>query len=460
MFGRKSLIDSLFPLLFLDAPDSGSGGGLGDVADVPLGHAGDVSILEQGGDDDDADDDADADEGDDDGDVGDDGEGDEDEPEVFDDADKKGKGDEDEDEEEQEDKGDDKEDKEIFEGRPTLTDIKKVYPKIFKQFPELRDVLFREQEFGKHFGTVEEAQEASVYAQSFRQIEASLLAGDSSPIIEQLRENDPDALVRVADNFLPTLLAKGGENLYLRATVPIIEQFLWTVHEHGKTSGNANLVNAARHAANYIFGKPEIPDPNRRKGEQGPHPAERKLEDERKAWAETRFKEASSEVSAAIDTELDADIGKGLDPDKKLTQRQRSRLIQDIKDEIDATLRKDQAFGRQMKALWAKAADASYPKDQRASIKSAFLARAKALVPSVRSRLRAEWFGEKAPVNNDKSKNAGDKKQQDAPKKRTLPDAGRSGSGGPKRPPSPKEVDYSKTTDEDLIAGRFTRKRA
>jgi hypothetical protein len=263
----------------------------------------------------------------------------------------------------------------------------------------------------------------------------------------------------VADNFLPTLLQKGGESLYLRATVPVIEQFLWTMTENGKATGNVNMVNAARHAANFIFGKPDVPDPNRRKGQEGPHPAEQKLEAERKTWEETRFKEASSEVSTAIDSELDAEILKGLDPEKKLSPRQRASLLGEIKKEIDTTLSKDQAFGRQMKALWSKAAGASYPKDQRASIKSAFLARAKALVPAVRTRLRSEWLGEKAPVNDDKGNNSGNKNKEQV-RKRSLPDAGRSGKTGPVRPPSPKDVDYTKTSDEDLIAGRFVRKRA
>lgn len=456
MNGR--IIGHLFPLLFLDAPgDGGGGGGIGDVADIPHGHSGDMRILEQGADDEGGDDDgADDDAGD-----GADGE---DRVETF--GEEEGEGDDDEGDKEGEEDGEEDPDKEgkegededvkVFEGRPTLTDIKTKYPKIFKEFPELREVLFRESEFTKEFGTVEEAQEASTKARSFNVIEASLLGGDPTPIITQLGENAPEALAQVVDNFLPTLL-KQSQELYLRATVPIAEQFLWTLHEHGKRTGDVNLVRSAQHAANYLFGKPEIPDPNRRRGPEGPHPAEKKLEEERNQWAQQRFQEASQEISGEIDGELDSEILKGLDPQRQMNDWQRKKLVEDIKNEIDEMLGKDPAFSRQMKALWSKAGAAGYPKDQRASIKSAFLARAKALVPAVRTRLRAAALGEKAANSGGKT-DKGNKNNQ-PPKKRTIPTTGQPGGQRATRPPSPKEIDYSKTSDEDLIAGRFTRKR-
>ena len=448
---NRTLIGWLFPLLLLDAPDSGSGGGPGDVSDIPFGQSGDVKILEGA-----PEEEEDSDEGAEDGEDGEEEEG-EDGPEEFDtiNEEEDDKGEDKEGKEEKEDEEEEGEDK-PFEGRPTLTDIKTKYPKIFKEFPELREVLFREQKFSENFGSVEEAQEAAVKAQSFNTIEAALLAGDVNPIIQQLGANAPNSLAQVVDNFLPTVM-KASQDLYLRATIPVIEQFLFTAYEHGKSTNDANLMRSAQHAANFIFGKPEIPDPSRRTGNKGPHPAEQKLEEERRTWAETRFREASSEVSAEIDTELESEILKGLDPGKKLSERQRSRLIQDIKDEIDKNLGKDEAFKRQMKGLWTKAGAANYPKDQRASIKSAFLARAKALVPSVRTRLRAEWFGEKLP--NSGEKNPDKNKGQQLTRKRVIPDSGRVASGKGTRPPSSKEVDYSKTSDLDLIEGRFSRKR-
>ncbi len=437
------------------SPDDAPGAG------VPHGVAGDVSIMgegeETGGD---APDDTEGAEGEEEAPAG--------KPRVesFNEDEEEASGEEkpeEEAEEEEEPKEGERTDEEVFQGRPTLTDVKAKYPKIFKEFPDLREVLFREGEFSKRFGTVEEADDAAVKAGSFSTIEAALLGGDSSPIIEQLGANAPEALASVVDNFLPTVL-KHSQDLYLRATMPVIEQFLHTAYTHGKNVGDANLMRSAQHAANFIFGKPEIPDPARRNQPRGPHPAEQKLEQERKQWADTRFRETSSEISQGIDQELEADILKGLDPDKKLSQRQRSSLIKEIKDEIDATLGKDEAFKRQMRSLWQRAETAGYPRDQRASIKSAFLARAKALVPSVRTKLRGEWFGQaekgRPAVGKPAVREEAPQGKPELGKKRFVAEAGRPAAGsGPKRPPNPKDVDYSRTSDLDLIEGRFTRRR-
>lgn len=446
-----SFIDQVFRLYF----DDDQGTGIGDVSDIAHGHSGDVAILERGADKDETGDDDGTDDGDDDASTGDKPDA-KPEPETFDDTDPNADPDP-EDEEEEEEEGTDKDDKdEPFEGRPTLSEVKKAYPDIFKKFPDLREVIAREYKLTEAVGTVEEAQEMALKASNFDVIETNLLSGDPSLIFKQLGENAPEALTKVVDNLLPKLMAH-SQDLYLRATIPVIEQFLYTAFEHGKATNDPNLMRSAQHAAKFIFGKADIPDPNRRRGNEGPHPAEKKLEEERNSWKETRFRETSSEISSSIDTDLESEIIKGLDPDKKLSDRQRSSLIAEIKNEIDATLGKDEAFKRQMKALWKKAADADFPREQRSQIKSAFLARAKTLVPSVRTRLRAEWFGEKPPKSGGKATDKN--KDQTPPKKRQITDSGRAPSGTHRRPPTPSDVDYSRTSDEDLIAGRFTRKK-
>lgn len=468
MNGRiRSFIDDVFRLYF---DGEGGGGSIGDVSAIPHGLDGDVELMGEGDDDGDAgshDDDSGDGEPDDSGETpGDSGkkkdkkketlEGEGDGQEQFqDEAEQDETGDEEPDEEEGKE-GKEGED-EVYEGRPRLGDLKKAFPEIYKKFPELRDVIAREYKFSQEFGTIEEAQEASAKAKNFDFIEAGLLDGDPGEVFKQLGENSPDSLKKLADTVLPRLLEQ-SQDLYMRATVPVIEQFLWTLKEQGRSAKDPNLFNSAMHAAKWFFGKAEIPDPQRRMGNNEPHPAEKKLQEQQKTWAETRFRETSTEVSGAIDAELNGEITKGLSLPQGTTDKQKAAFMSALKDEIDATLGKDEAFKRQMKALWKKAADADYPRNQRSEIKSAFLARAKALVPGIRTRLREEWFGKASP-NNGKGKIV-DKDKQTPPKKRAIPDSGRAPqNNGPKRPPSAKQVDWTRTTDEDLINGRFTPKR-
>lgn len=470
-----SFVAQVFQLFF---DGEGGGGDIGDVSDVAHGLSGDMEIMDRAGGDDDGnagdDDDAAGDEAPDDKDESSDKKKDKKKPDDADEEEEEeeegqekfgeeDEQDEDADEDEQDDDKEDKDDKEEdqpHEGRPRLSDLKKQYPDIYKKFPELRDVITREYKFSQEFGTVEEAQEAAAKAKNFDFIEAGLLNGDPGEVFNQLAENSPESLKKLADNVLPQLL-KQSQDLYMRATVPVIEQFLWTLREHGREHKDTNLYNSALHAAKWFFGKADIPDPSRRGNNSNePHPAEKKLQEERQAWAQTRFAETSQEINGLIDTELDMEIAKGLALPQGTTPKQKAAFIKEIKDQIDSTLGGDEAFKRQMKALWKKAADADYPRDQRGQIKSAFLARAKALVPGIRTRLREEWFG-KAPAKGNVGGKAGDKNKQDQlPKKRVIPDSGRPPqNNGPRRPPAPNKVDYSRTSDMDLIEGRFTPRR-
>src|SRR5215471_9558495 len=46
--------------------------------------------------------------------------------------------------------------------RPTMQELREAFPDLFKKFPSMRDVFYREQEFTQIFPTIEDAKEASV----------------------------------------------------------------------------------------------------------------------------------------------------------------------------------------------------------------------------------------------------------------------------------------------------------
>ncbi|MGA2957600.1 MAG: hypothetical protein ABSF48_17985, partial [Thermodesulfobacteriota bacterium] len=52
------------------------------------------------------------------------------------------------------------EDKKFPHERYSLSEIKEKYPEIFKEFPGLRDSIFREIEYTKTFPTIEDAKDA------------------------------------------------------------------------------------------------------------------------------------------------------------------------------------------------------------------------------------------------------------------------------------------------------------
>jgi hypothetical protein len=343
------------------------------------------------------------------------------------------------------------EEREIREsGRPTFKDIKAKYPTIFKDFPKLRELIFREYQFSKSLGEPEEAQDLMGKAKDYDIVESSLVAGDPAVVINSLAKNNPEALDKVADNWLPTL-RKHSSDLYVRVVTPVIQEALHFAFENGKNNGNKNLMFGAQHISNLLFGDAEIKPPAAPKKEE-PHPAEVKLREEQERWSQTRFQETREEVNRAIDSRLDSVIRRGLNTDGKLSDYELEHVVQDTMTALMDALGKDEAHKASMRAHWKRASQNGFAKEARAKLSEAFIARAIALVPGVRARIRAKALGEKGKPDSR------DNKPEQQLRKRVIPNTGRSGINQP-RTLRPSEVDYSKTSDMDILMDRETRRK-
>jgi hypothetical protein len=439
---------------YLSPADAGSGGGGDDDALSP--DAQDLADLEDAPDsgDDDGEGDQEGEEGDPDGEdpEAEDPDGAEGDPEDAED-----KNDEEE-EGEGADKGrkkgkDDDEPEVDAIGRPTVKALRAKYPDIFKDFPYLKRSFFELPKYAEIFSTPDEANIAANKANDFDALEATLVAkGDPKLLLETLNTNNPKALAKVVENFGPKLRSLDPE-LYTKLTEPIIEELLFIVAKHGEKTGNKNLQLAARHVANYVFQNGGEITPPRNRGEREPSEEETQLQNERAEFDNTRFQSALQEVATSAATALDRVIDRKLDG---LTPFEKKALIRDVNEQVNATLRADKAFQRQMAGLWAQAKRAGYSNDSKKRAENTWLARAKEVAPGIRNKLQQEALSaRKGSGEGNRNRNEGGK--------RTFP--GQGGGGGRSnggRVLDPHKIDYSKTSDADILSGderRVTLKR-
>lgn len=388
--------------------------------------------------DDDVDDDDGVDDKDDDGDEDDtDDESDDKEDEEGDDE-----GDKDEDKEDEGDK-DEKKGKILVEGRPTYQELKKADPDIFKKVPGLKDIFFREQKFSETFASVEEAQAAAVKAENYDIVEATLVNGDPSLILAEIGKNSPESLPVLVDNFLPTL-QKLSKDLYVRATMPVLEDLIRLAYNDGKRTNNKNLMHAAGHLAMHVFGEPRIPEPRNTRTE--PHPAEVQLRTERERHFNERYSSFNTEVTTEAYTRMERFAEKGInDPEGKLSGFTKKAIVKEALAELDRRLGEDQQLSQTLRQLWKRATVGGFTKEHKEAILNAHLSRAKQLLPGIRNRMVAEALGEK--VSDGKKVKT---------KKRDLPDGGRAGGLRPGQKMDPKKIDWRKTSDSDILNDRVT----
>ena len=421
----------LFPLY---SPEDSGGSGTSDVQNIDVPAPGEADIEELGGDDDEEEDKED-----------DDGKEKDEEQEGQD----KGSDDEEERIEEGDEKEDEKpkveakEDKEedIPENKiPSIKAIRKEYPEFFKKFPHVRAAIAEHQQFRGVFDSVEDAREASQHQQNFMDVSAALFRGDFGNLLDEMEKSEKESVPRLVKKILPTLLEK-NRDLYMDATEPAIKLFIKAAHDRGNSEGNKNLANAALHLAQFLTGKAEIPQ-----AEMRPDPRDEEFNKKISDFENAKLQDATGQVDSAIGTQLASLVEKAIDPNNVMKELTKKALVRQVISDIVEETSKDEAHHSRMQRLWGNAKRSSYASGHLSRIITASLERAKQVLPTYARKVRDE-HGIKT--------NNGEK-----PKPLVARPVGGSQSS-PKtiRETNPRKIDWTKTSDEDVLSGKAVLKR-
>jgi len=337
--------------------------------------------------------------------------------------------------------------------RPTMQELREAFPDLFKKFPSMRDVFYREQEFTQIFPTIEDAKEASVNAQAYNNLSDKVLSGDSEDLLNAVKNTDEAAFKKLATSILPTIY-KLSPDLHWQATVPLLQNLVRGFYVEGKRKGNDNIANAAEYLSDFIFNDISIA-----RGEKSLIPERKEESEEAKKLAKDRsdfetqrYNTFFGDVRVGIDRDVKNMINERgkVDPDKVFSEFIRDTIINKVQAEVDKQLAADKAHMKYMSSLWEKAKREGYSEEWKSRISSAYLARAKSLIPSIRAKLISEAMGTSSKL----SERAKEIAEKNGSRKE-------SGTGGrPKSehngPVDARRVDWSRTSDMDLLNGNVT----
>jgi hypothetical protein len=332
--------------------------------------------------------------------------------------------------------------------RPTYTSLKKSFPDIFKKFPELRAMLFREPEFSKLFPTVREAKETAQYADNVRVVEQDMAQGNSQVLLEQLQQASPAILARFVEN-LPLALHDVSKEAYVKMTTPIIKNAVILARRHARGMNDKDLWNGLDHIEKFLFGdhrfslKKEAP-------QDDPLKAEREsLAEERQKIQAVANRSFEGRVKDRSQTLLKKEFIRGLDPKNTMLPRMRDLIVRQGLDEIMGRMDKDNAHLAAMNNLWRRAAQSGLSAEAEEQLIRAWLSRARTLVGPVRRKLLAETIGGSEETN---------KRGKDLPP-RVPVSRDRGNARASLSNVDPRKIDYSKTSDEDILDGKVTTRK-
>lgn len=364
-------------------------------------------------------------------------------------------------EEESEEEGEEEKEEEIkIEDEPVnyrgidWKKLKEKYPEFAKtdQFRALRDSFYRESKFTELFPTVEDAAEAAENNETFIKLNDEVLnKGSMAGLLTAVKEASPDALKKVSATFLDDL-QKIEPQLYVQAITPAIKRLAKQIYIDGRkmlardsdsNEGKA-LVATAKNVAQWAFDDPDLVD----KQDDAPRrdseieKREKELNEREQRIAQQRFESALRTAKTNLDRNLDKQILEGLHIENEFV---RDSLLEKIKNEVEQQISSDTGHLRRMQSLWKRAEQEGYDNKSLSRIISAYLERARPIIPIVRNRLRGIAIrGKSVDKGEDEVK---------LPRGRS----GRAPSGDGKinmKLVDPKKIDYSQTSDDDIMSGK------
>lgn len=331
-------------------------------------------------------------------------------------------------EKEEEEEDEDTEEDEDDSRYTTFKDIKAKYPNFFKEFPDLRAALAREQQYSEHFGSPEDAKLAVAQASALQAIEEDLLnKNDPRGLIDTIHKDNPEAVEKILFNLLPYLSEKHKDLYFEVAAVPI-KQLLRNAWSEGKGK-ETDLGKAAAIIHKFFFNDYNFGDKVKGEGAKISEKTDREkeLEERLSKIEESKTNDFLRTCDDSYLNRMTKLIRERLDQDERLTDYMRSKLVEDTLSDIKKQLDSDSRYKSQMQSILRQARVGEYSNDYKSRVVSTALARAKSLIPEVTKKLisQATKTGKVKDSEEEKekkkltfkpgSKKAGSKKETNKP---------------------------------------------
>lgn len=269
-------------------------------------------------------------------------------------------------------------------------EILKKYPNLFKDFPYLEKAYYREQQFTEILPTIDDAKQAVEKAETLDKFEQDLMSGNTETILKTVREQDPNSFYKIVDDYLPAL-ARVDEKAYQHVLSNVSKHTIIAMVQEGRRSGNDVLLSAAQVMNQFVFGTTEFEQPGKlSKDAPKSDDAQTKLEKDKQEFTRQKFESARGDLNSRINNSLKSTIESNIDPRGSMTSYVKNNAIRDANEQLNTLLTGDKRFAIIIDKLWKNAFEKDFNKDSIDRIRSAYLSKAKTLLPSVIKKARIE----------------------------------------------------------------------
>lgn len=264
------------------------------------------------------------------------------------------------------------------------------YPTLFKDFPYLEKAYYREQQFTELLPTIEDAKAAVEAKQVLDRFEQDVMSGNTETLLKAVRSESPNGFKRIVDDYLPSL-ARVDEQAYFHVLGNVTKHTIVAMVREARKSSNEALQSAAQLLNQFVFGTSEFSPPSNLAKEQPEADGKiNELQQREQQFVRQQFESARNDLNTRINNTLKNTIDANIDPKKSMTDYVRRNASRETLEMLESVLSKDARFVALKDKLWEAAFSTNFSRESVERIKSAYLSRAKTLLPTVIKKARID----------------------------------------------------------------------
>ncbi len=310
-----------------------------------------------------------------------------------------------------------------IEAPPRKKEILKDFPELFKKYPFLEKMMYRDREYTQLFGSFDDAKELAEKADTFNSFESQLLAGDTSEILKEVKSSDETAFNKIVDDYLPAL-AKVDKEAYFHVVGNINRRLIMEMVQEANDTNNEDLKQAALLVNQFVFGTSKFTAPILRVPKDSNNDsAKNEVEQERLALVKERFESARDELQTKADNTLRATISDYIDPKGNMSSYVKKNAVADAMKILSSSIAQDSSVAKNLDRLWRAAFEDKFSRESQAKILSFYLSKAKGNLKNAILKARSEALKDSRPET--RTKETDDNEEESSRQIRRTPAPGR-----------------------------------
>jgi hypothetical protein len=300
-----------------------------------------------------------------------------------------------------------------IETPPRKKEILKEYPELFKKFPFLEKMMYRDRQITELFGSFDDAKEVAEKSDTFNAFESQLLSGNTEEVLRSVKDTDEKAFNIIVDDYLPTL-AKVDKEAYFHVVGNLNKRLIIEMVQEANDTNNNDLKQAALLVNQFIFGSAKFTPPTLRV-EKKPDAEQSEAEQERLSYVKERFESSRDDLQSQVDNTLKATISDYIDPKGVMSPYVKKNAVADAMKILSSAVADDPTVTKNLSRLWKVAFDTKFSKDSLGKIKSFYLSKAKGQLKNAILKARAEALKDVSPRHKETDD---EEKEEETPRTR------------------------------------------